>query len=937
MKRTPREFAFLHRSFQDYLSAFHLSRFPFADQWDITEAHCTDPQWREVLLGLLHLTQRPDEVGRLLMRVRGKVVAHSEKYAVGSLLTEASTGNFNCPSQLAKELCQLAIDEIEMGTWLPHREHLLRTVLGGLTSVNVRNLLVRSIPTWFPDRGYWVNSVLKAMGTWPRTPEVISCLFRALHNEYKYHPGAIQALTTIARDDDSVADRLLCLASGSASVNTRSAAMEALLSANPDHDGWPKLASEMNASPSSEFRALCIRWKIHRGLQTQDDLRFLLTSAAAPLFHPSEVSASTLVRGWPQDQTIRALAIRSVVEAPHGYLDRDLSILLLIEGFPNDDDVRRTVADMIRQDKSGTLGFQNWSIWKALAVNYKGDPEIVAAIDDWLSKADHSWEPTAAFAVLVGRTPLGKRKLLESVSTSSIPQWAADALLEGWGLQDPEVSSILRVTADSPRAVRIAALLPRIIDDRERCYERLIALLSEPGCERPDFVVSGLVQLGTDHQNDVIKAALPFVDNSRMFGDSVAGILMEHFARDPQIRELALKQLNDRDGNIAAVAEAFGHDTVIRQKLIALAVPLPTPLRAVIIDFLGLNARQNGFCLDLLRLYDYERDPSLKVRAAIEYYSAISRGGSLDDSLDDLSTTLICSGPDFQERQQAAFVGLDILGRLDLMLDAASKYGDNRVAINLGGSFSTNAPLVRHILSRWELIKAALGNRFPSILSRFDDPWRHFFAFADEYDAVREGAIDYVRASGGTPSSVEMLDFVGRVQPKSKLLLDCCIACIRGRAVGWDLVHKSVELLGRDFSGDDDALQTLLAGSKPDWLPLPMLLALCEGWPWSQRLADECKRLVRHRVELPGELRRALRCARGTPRQVLRELTKILRWAYVRDFRMVSDRLARPLVKRIGTDQQLQQTLLTKLTTTATSLGEHPKPAIHDHLKTGHR
>ena len=239
VKRTPREFAFLHRSFQDYVSAFHLSRFPFADQWDITEAHCTDPQWREVLLGLLHLTQRPDEVGRLLMRVRGKVVAHSEKYAVGSLLTEASTGNFNCPSQLAKELCQLAIDEIEMGTWLPHREHLLRTVLGGLTSVNVRNLLVRSIPTWFPDRGYWVNSVLKAMGTWPRTPEVISCLFRALHNEYKYHPGAIQALTTIARDDDLVADRLLCLASGSASVNTRSAAMEALLSANPDHDGWP--------------------------------------------------------------------------------------------------------------------------------------------------------------------------------------------------------------------------------------------------------------------------------------------------------------------------------------------------------------------------------------------------------------------------------------------------------------------------------------------------------------------------------------------------------------------------------------------------------------------------------------------------------------------------------------------------------------------------
>ena len=746
VKRTPREFAFLHRSFQDYLSAFHLSRLPFADQLDIAEAHCADPQWREILLGLLHLTQRPDEVSGLLLRVRGKAVARAERYAVGSLLTEASVGNFNCPSQLAKELCQLAIDEIETGTWLPHREHLLRTVLGGLTSISVRDLLVRSIPTWFPDRGYSVSSVLKAMGTWPRTPEVISCLFRALHNEYQYHAGAIQALSTIAADDASVAGQLLSLASGSASVSTRYAAMEALLNGNPDHPGWPKLASEMNGSRSSEFRTLCIRWKIHAGLQTQEDLHFLLTLAGDPLSHnSSSVSASTLLRGWPQSQAIRELAIRSVADAPRGYLNRDLSILLLIEGFPNDDEVRRILADLIRQDKSGTFGFQDWEIWKSLSANYKGDTEIVSALDDWLSTADRSWEPTAAFAALVGRTPLGKRKLLEYLSSSSVPHWATDALLEGWGMDEPQVGSALRFTADSQRAVRIAGLLPRIIDDREECYQRLIALLREPSCERPDFVMSGLVELGTDRQNDVIKASLPFVDN-RMFGANVAAILMEHFARDARIRELALKQLKDRDGNIGAVARAFGHDTDIRQTLIALAVPLPPSLRTVIIDFLGQNAKQNTFCLNLLRLYDYERDPSLKVRAAIKYYATVAGGGSLGVSLEELSATLICSGPDFQERQQAAFVGLDILGRLDLMLAAASKYGDNRVAINLGRSLSTNAPLVRHILSRWDLIKRALGNRFPSILSRFDDPWRHILAFADEYDAVREEAIEHCLA-----------------------------------------------------------------------------------------------------------------------------------------------------------------------------------------------
>ena len=199
------------------------------------------------------------------------------------------------------------------------------------------------------------------------------------------------------------------------------------------------------------------------------------------------------------------------------------------------------------------------------------------------------------------------------------------------------------------------------------------------------------------------------------------------------------------------------------------------------------------------------------------------------------------------------------------------------------------------------------------MLSKFDDPWRHFLVFADEYNSVREEAVERIRSSGEVPSCVEVLDFLGRVQPKGKLLLDCCLACVRGQAVGWDVVHKAAELLGRDFAGDNDALQKLLEGSGPDWLPLPTVFALCEGWPDSQRFSDQCKRFVRYRFDVGWEFRIALRCACGTSDQVLRELIKILRWKYVPHLRFVYERFSWLLLKRVKRDEPLQSLLTAKL------------------------
>jgi hypothetical protein len=111
-----------------------------------------------------------------------------------------------------------------------------------------------------------------------------------------------------------------------------------------------------------------------------------------------------------------------------------------------------------------------------MLARFSGKPAIVAALDEWLAKQKpvDAWE--LSHAVEFGWTEIGRRKLLECVTEpSAVCFWAAKALLDHWGMADPEVAGALQALARSPQVAEIGFLLPRILSDPEECYERLVA------------------------------------------------------------------------------------------------------------------------------------------------------------------------------------------------------------------------------------------------------------------------------------------------------------------------------------------------------------------------------------------------------------------------------------------------------------------------------
>src|SRR5439155_9263418 len=143
-----------------------------------------------------------------------------------------------------------------------------------------------------------------------------------------------------------------------------------------------------------------------------------------------------------------------------------------------------------------------------------------------------------------------------------------------------------------------------------------------------------------------------------------------------RVRDLAVQTLAEREGAYAATAHAFRSDPEIRAAILRILNPLPATLRQAIATYLSEVDVDDQTALPLLALYDYDRDDAVKIQSAIGYYTRLARTPcDLTHAFNRLADDIVCVGPDFEERRLAAFCGLVILDRLDIM-DSKQDYGD---------------------------------------------------------------------------------------------------------------------------------------------------------------------------------------------------------------------------------------------------------------------
>jgi hypothetical protein len=124
VKKSEGDIGFFHRALQEFLAASHIAQSALQEQLSLVAERCQNPQWHEVILCLLYLTRRAEDVASFLDRILSAASEHKpvERYGVELLLAEAAIGTPTCPVPLARRLVERACGHVESEAWMPYRE-----------------------------------------------------------------------------------------------------------------------------------------------------------------------------------------------------------------------------------------------------------------------------------------------------------------------------------------------------------------------------------------------------------------------------------------------------------------------------------------------------------------------------------------------------------------------------------------------------------------------------------------------------------------------------------------------------------------------------------------------------------------------------------------------------------------------------------------------
>jgi hypothetical protein len=849
-----RELSFFHRSLQEFLAARHLARKALADQQELVARRCTDPRWREVLLGLFWHTSRPDDLGQLLAQLNSR--PGPGEFLVAELRAEVAFGDFNCGVPLAREVAIETFTRVERDAWVPHRQRLLAHVLEGLRSTKTRELVRDWVQRWAYGRGIWRPSLYRPLARWPRSEETLAVLWTAIHDEDPaVQRAAAQALAAVASGDAETGAAVAAVARRALDPLRRAAALACLRSGWPDHPDLPVLIDGARHSESPELRIAAIAARVDDKTHDQDDLDELLAIAGNPEWNSRaaawfEDTPRLLASGWEGLTKLRDACLDGVRERSrfHDGVNREVALMVLLTGFPQDQEVAGWCVEELSSERPFLHLGTRFEPWQWLAKSFRDHPDVVAAVDDWISR-ERSLGPEVALAALVGRTPTAKRKLLQSL-TDSTPHWPAESLLEGWGMDDPEVAAALTGMARGPAgpASAIAHLIPRVLPDGTDARARLLGLLLDPGCSRHDLVLTGLVGLPKrGDEAEIVDAALVGLESVKGFlRDAAEGELIIGFPADPRVRQLTVERLAGRNPRLAAAAWAYPQDAIMRQRVAALLTPLPVLLRAQILRGLTHVGDDCGFARSVLREYDAEHEADLKVLASIGYHSQIPAGGPLaEEAIEQLQSMIGAYGPDFHERRQAAFAGLVLLHRLDVMNDARETIGEPR-PVSIPHSWRPNVSLLRLVAEHWGQLTATFGNDLASRLSRDASAvefWMDLTAVAAEFPALHDEVLNALDDHPNAALDPSALIFLAAVRPRTPLLRDGCLSVLAqadgpGSMIRTEQVAVAADVLVTGFGGDPAVVGALTSKTRPSLYAEGLVVALCAGWP-QHSLLDE--------------------------------------------------------------------------------------------------
>jgi hypothetical protein len=266
--------------------------------------------------------------------------------------------------------------------------------------------------------------------------------------------------------------------------------------------------------------------------------------------------------------------------------------------------------------------------------------------------------------------------------------------------------------ASSSKVSEIAEVLSSIINDRAACRQALLrALRDKP--RRSDFLVAGMAKIAAPEDEEAFRAcyeADSLTENS-LYADLWRKELIRAYPSRPEIRALALMELERRDGNIGAISQRYGADIHMCSRILKVIAPLPKGARLSLVNQLEIAASSSETAFQILDRARNDTDGTVCGEAIIGWTESSIANNSLEKTkIDYLVSELQAVGPEYDHRRAAAVIGLGLANNVATFAASRDHQG-NPERINLGHAALINRDdrYLRRMLPLWDRFSVALG------------------------------------------------------------------------------------------------------------------------------------------------------------------------------------------------------------------------------------
>lgn len=804
VRQGPKEVAFIHRCLQEQLAAEHITtRLSRDEQHSLLLDRLNDARWREVLLGVMWLTSRPDERRDLAEALIARVNDTALGLQAADVLAEVVFGPYDLPGGMGRDQAEFFANRIEAHPLLSHRARLLTHFVGGVGSLAVQGLVEKRLAAWTKPTELLRGSLVWQLGrvsTSGTSAGPLPAILDALgHLAPEIAWAAARVLVErpeVAREGSEertyVATAVKRILASPTSAPSAAAALAVLCSVWPDEERTARAAESYRRSLSGSIRMVALAHLIgvlNDGLTgnsfctspqlnrlTADDRAWLharVSDRADRGGHAGIEGATVDAAARSNPKTLEHV-LKRMKQGTGPDLDSVWSVAL--SAFPDEPQVAEFVAGHIADEERPwpllSSGLGRGRLAKAYGANSPYRDLIAAAIETHLGRFDaahHDMELHELAAIDQG--PRMRTALLQALDESSVPHWAASALLDHF-TGDPEVTSRLHraLTTDPVTTARLGGFAGRVLGNeggRGRLLEVLRALAGTPALQsqaRYDTIATGLIDCCQDltdptAREELCAEALGLIPAgwSRWSGDAAFDLAV-HLYPSPSAREVLRERAEQSSASfVPGLLFAYRDDStangpVIEQARQLLRVPPPS-IRYAIFELLTTDVAPAELTITCCaRWADDDFDP-VKSIASLAYHRALlaarAQGNVSDEdwrnAYDHLGEVASAYGPDHEARRRAAWVGMCVIGDWSPIDARVETIGDRRepVGVSLGDPLSgRDEVLVAQVGRRWAELRAHFGSQLTTRLSglRAERPeastWGHLATVASRFPAL---------------------------------------------------------------------------------------------------------------------------------------------------------------------------------------------------------